>query len=116
MIARADLHRKGYGRAALVAFLSYIDNNWPSIAHEYPAGDSRFSEESFSKTLAYLRVKINHGNLGSIALFQSIGFETVSTVPNIFGEIEMRKNNLKPVQSSQWYEELTLLAYDDQVK
>ncbi|TKA76191.1 hypothetical protein B0A55_03089 [Friedmanniomyces simplex] len=35
MIARKDLHRQGYGRAALLTFTGYIIFHWPTIYLEY---------------------------------------------------------------------------------
>ncbi|KAK0318148.1 hypothetical protein LTR74_001044 [Friedmanniomyces endolithicus] len=35
MIARKDLHRQGYGRAALLIFMGYIIFHWPTICLEY---------------------------------------------------------------------------------
>ncbi|KAK1086842.1 hypothetical protein LTR33_001371 [Friedmanniomyces endolithicus] len=35
MIASKDLHRQGYGRAALLTFMGYIIFHWPAICLEY---------------------------------------------------------------------------------
>ena len=86
MIARKDLHRQGYGRAALLSFVGYILDSWAHIGAEY----SNSGSDDGSKSLDYLRVKINQSNARSIALFESIGFEQTATGANYFGEIELR--------------------------
>ena len=86
MIARKDLHRQGYGRAALLSFVGYILDSWAQLGAEYDnSGSNRVA-----KSLDYLRVKINQTNARSIALFESIGFEQTAAGANYFGEIELR--------------------------
>ena len=93
MIARKNLQRQGYGRAALLTFMFYVLSNWQQIAKEY-------SSDGFNvPNLSYLRVKINQSNQRSISLFQSIGFEMVGDGPNYFGEVELR-----------WQKDLATLA------
>lgn len=82
MIALKSHHRKGHGRASLLAFLSYILTNTTAILSEYTQGTSA--------TLNFLRVKINKDNVKSIALFESVGFERTSAEANHFGEVELR--------------------------
>ncbi|THY39674.1 hypothetical protein D6C98_09918 [Aureobasidium pullulans] len=65
MIALKSHHRKGHGRASLLAFLSYILTNSGAILSEYTQGTSGI--------LNFLRVKINKNNVKSIALFESVG-------------------------------------------
>ena len=50
MIARKDLHRQGYGRAALLSFTAYILDTWEHIAAEYSngAGDQTHRARSCS--------------------------------------------------------------------
>lgn len=82
MIALKSHHRKGHGRASLLAFLSYILTNSGAILSEYTQGTSGI--------LNFLRVKINKDNVKSIALFESVGFERTSAEANYFGEVELR--------------------------
>ncbi|THY43555.1 hypothetical protein D6C99_07048, partial [Aureobasidium pullulans] len=79
MIALKPHHRKGHGRASLLAFLSYILTNSGAILSEYTQGTSGI--------LNFLRVKINKDNVKSIALFESVGFERTSAEANYFGEV-----------------------------
>lgn len=83
MIARREFHRKGYGRAALVTFLEYVLGNWSAIGKEYSRGKT-------SPRLAFLRVKIQQSNVGSLRLFESVGFVRTAEEANYFGEVEMR--------------------------
>ena len=86
MIALKDLHRQGYGRAALLSFTTYILDTWTQIAAEYSSSAS----DQPPKSLQFLRVKINQSNARSIALFQSIGFVQTAAGANYFGEVELR--------------------------
>lgn len=86
MIARKDLHRQGYGRAALLSFTAYILDTWAHITAEYSNG----AGDQTPRPLQYLRVKINQSNARSIALFQSIGFVQTAAGANYFGEVELR--------------------------
>ncbi|GAB7332977.1 hypothetical protein MBLNU13_g04676t1 [Cladosporium sp. NU13] len=92
MIARKDLHRQGYGRAALLSFTAYILDTWAQIAAEY----SSSSGDQTPRPLGYLRVKINQSNARSIALFQSIGFVQTAAGANYFGEVELRWQPSRP--------------------
>ncbi|KAK5112960.1 hypothetical protein LTR62_003782 [Meristemomyces frigidus] len=99
MIGRRDLQRKGFGRAALLTFLDHILENWGAIYTEYrpDPGHDRTVAKTFSAErgkgvmqLAYLRAKIQESNVGSIALFESVGFVRTSARANYFGEVELR--------------------------
>ncbi|KAK5739404.1 hypothetical protein LTR17_005309 [Elasticomyces elasticus] len=112
MIARKDLHRQGYGRAALITFMGYILFHWPAIYLEYSSSQpkvpgtappvqhdeeaermAKFPACSASQPrpeLRYLRVKIQQSNQASIKLFESVGFTQTSAGANYFGEIELR--------------------------
>lgn len=106
MIARKDLHRQGYGRAALLAFLDYVLNSWDAISWEYGHGD-------IAKPLGYLRVKINQTNARSIALFEGIGF-TIAKEANYFGEVELRwQPDLKVLQTCKGWENAQVLHYSE---
>ncbi|KAI5206458.1 hypothetical protein E4T39_02513 [Aureobasidium subglaciale] len=82
MIAVKSQHRKGHGRASLLAFMHYILTNTTPILQEYSNGSPA--------TLNYLRVKISAENVKSIALFESAGFVRTSAEANYFGELELR--------------------------
>ncbi|KAF1824275.1 uncharacterized protein K489DRAFT_288854, partial [Dissoconium aciculare CBS 342.82] len=104
MIARKDLHRRGYGRAALLAFVDYTFAFWQGIGEAYArsthssdhgdqeGGTARSPRAPLQKKgkLRYLRVKINQMNEGSIRLFESVGFVRVGEEANYFGEVELR--------------------------
>lgn len=99
MIADKSSQRKGHGKTSLLIFLDYILEHWSLIGREFSSSPS-FSSSSASSTsfsaalvapqLAYLRVKVHETNVGSIRLFESVGFQRVSETANYFGEIEMR--------------------------
>ena len=109
MIARKDLHRQGYGRAALLAFMSYVLSNWQNIAYEF-VWDSPGS--STIPNLRYLRVKINQSNRRSISLFESVGFKLVGDGPNYFGEVELRwQQDIAWLTGLPWYEQPQQLQY-----
>lgn len=106
MIARRDLHRQGYGRAALLAFLSYIITSREHIATEYSQGDAQ------ARPLEYLRVRINQSNSRSIALFETTGFRATSQGANYFGEIEMRWTpNHRELEQTKGWERIKTLEY-----
>lgn len=93
MIARKDFRQKGYGRAALLTFLEYTISNWSLIGSEYgQQQDTATTEGDHAATpqLAFLRVKIHQTNLGSIRLFESVGFVRTVEDANYFGEVELR--------------------------
>lgn len=88
MLARKDLHRRGYATAALKAFMSYIFDSLPGILAEYAGATTTATPDAV--IMRILRVKIGQDNTRSIALFQKLGFEQVSDKANYFGEIELR--------------------------
>lgn len=101
MIADKSSQRKGHGKTSLLIFLDYILEHWSLIGREFSSSfsssSSSASSTSFSAAaafvapqLAYLRVKVHETNVGSIRLFESVGFQRVSETANYFGEIEMR--------------------------
>lgn len=110
MIARKDLHRQGYGRAALLSFMGYILDSWARIAAEY--GNGVGENVAAGRKLEYLRVKINQSNERSIALFKSVGFEQTAAGANYFGEVELR---WKPVREElvkgRGWEEVSVVKY-----
>ncbi len=87
MIAPTTARRKGYGRAAILTFLSYIEYHLDEILEEYRNGEE--GQESGKMNLLMLRVKIGGKNEKSIGLFEGIGFVKTSEGENYFGEVEM---------------------------
>lgn len=109
MIARKDLHRQGYGRAALLTFMEYVLANWQQVADEFV---SIAKESSNMPDLIHLRVKINESNQRSISLFWSVGFTLVGSGPNYFGEVELRwQPNMTSLVTLPWYEQPQQLEY-----
>lgn len=109
MIARKDLHRQGYGRAALLSFTAYILATWTQIAAEY---SNSSSEGHTPRSLQYLRVKINQSNARSIALFQSIGFVQTAAGANYFGEVELRwQPSRSELETRKGWEEPQVLEF-----
>ncbi|CAK7267098.1 hypothetical protein SEPCBS57363_002427 [Sporothrix epigloea] len=88
MIAGLDDRGKGYGRAAVTAFLHYIlQRQRKAILAE--------ASSALSQTSAVLRqlvVKIQATNAASIGLFSSLGFVQKGDV-NYFGEVELVRTN-----------------------
>jgi len=97
MVAKIEARRRGYGRAALSAFMAYIHRCMDDILAEYASafhnsnGEIRHGRER-KVEFSYFRVKIGKENSGSIALFSSLGFKKLTDEANYFGEIEMRRN------------------------
>lgn len=97
MIAPVEARRRGYGRAALLTFLMYMQKHLDEIIKEYSAGLEQESEEADGDRenckrkmrLLQLRVKIGSKNEKSINLFTSIGFFKVGEGENYFGEVEL---------------------------
>jgi RimJ/RimL family protein N-acetyltransferase len=87
MIAPTTARRKGYGRAAILTFLSYIENHLEEILEEYRSGVG--GQEAGKMKLLMLWVKISGKNEKSIGLFEGIGFVKTSEGENYFGEVEM---------------------------
>ncbi|RHZ72937.1 hypothetical protein CDV55_107220 [Aspergillus turcosus] len=89
MIADKVHQRKGYGRAALLAFLRYVLEHEGEILGEF-AGATTLPEMK-GRRFGALSVKIGKENEGSLALFESVGFCKVSEEPSYFGEFELRR-------------------------
>ncbi|SMQ52453.1 unnamed protein product [Zymoseptoria tritici ST99CH_3D7] len=91
MIANEKQQRKGYGRAAVLVFLEYILTHWRGIAEEYQSSvpAEKLAEEA-NLELAFLRVKVQQTNVGSLKLFEGVGFQKIAEEANYFGEVEMR--------------------------
>ncbi|KAK0636351.1 GNAT domain-containing protein [Bombardia bombarda] len=101
MIANARDRGRGVGRAAVLAFLKYMSQNREGILREYYAdyngaapaaagneeGRRSGSGEGPKLKFKALVAKIKEGNVKSIALFKSLGFEQEGEV-NYFGELK----------------------------
>lgn len=106
MIARKDLQQKGYGRAALLAFIDYIFTHWSFIAAEYAQA------QQSQPQLSFLRVKVQKGNAGSIRLFESVGFMRTVEEANYFGELELRwLPDLQALRSGKGWEGSVEMKY-----
>ncbi|KXT09374.1 hypothetical protein AC579_3828 [Pseudocercospora musae] len=125
MIARKDLKRQGHGRAALLTFLEYILANWSSIAAEYAQFQQQKQQDgaetqtpdtitTSTPKLSFLRVKINQTNIGSIKLFESVGFVRTVEDANYFGEIELRwLPDVTILRRQKGWEKASELAYQE---
>jgi len=90
MIAPTTHRRRGYGRAAVLTFLCYIEKHLEEILEEYRKGVVKEGGKDGGKMkLLMLRVKIGGKNEKSIGLFDGIGFVKTSEGENYFGEVEM---------------------------
>ncbi|TQS37780.1 hypothetical protein Golomagni_01735 [Golovinomyces magnicellulatus] len=108
MVAPLEARRHGYGRAAILCFLYYIQTHLDQLMTEYCG-----SKNSDSKTmhLLYLRVKIHSENINSIKLFESIGFHRVSDTADFFGEFEFKLENCTEPETTRLLEKFGIEAY-----
>ncbi|KAH9844410.1 METHIONYL-TRNA SYNTHETASE, mitochondrial [Teratosphaeria destructans] len=118
MIALPELRRMGYGRAALVVFMEYIWTHWGKISAEYHGHDRDHcttprgsGETSAMEGLQYLRVKIQESNVGSIKLFEGLGFAMMGSGANYFGEVELRMDAQKLAHLDR--QNMRLLDYEE---
>ncbi|KAL4787364.1 GNAT domain-containing protein [Aspergillus varians] len=99
MIAEKKDQGKGFGKAALLAFLRYVLGREGEVVGEFLSGGGGGGGEGTSKGklpvgFAALSVKIGQGNERSLKLFEGLGFRRVGEEPNYFGEWELRKTEL----------------------
>lgn len=85
MIADTANRSKGFGRAAVSAFLYYILRYLGPIMEEY---SQTMATGAGLGRLGLIMARIKVANVGSIGLFKSLGFERQGDV-NYFGEIKM---------------------------
>lgn len=91
MIAERSEQRKGYGRAALLAFLNYIMRHENDLLREFHAAQARDAPPTPSlDRFDHFAVKIGQTNHRSIALFEGLRFCKTSDSPSYFGEYELR--------------------------
>ncbi|GAB7359294.1 hypothetical protein MBLNU230_g5947t1 [Neophaeotheca triangularis] len=116
MVAKPECRRMGYGRAAVRVFLGFVVANWEGLVAENRAWrvakGERGGQGEGVGTCCFV-VKMKEGNVGSIALFESLGFVMKGEGANYFGEVEMR---LRPTEewvqgAKKWYEECEVLEY-----
>ncbi|KAK8255124.1 N-acetyltransferase [Phyllosticta capitalensis] len=86
MVASKMHQGRGFGRAVLDAFLTYVRRNLDAVLGEFAASLPGGRPAS----LKYLRVKIGAENERSVRLFEKLGFVKVAESPNYFGELELR--------------------------
>ncbi|KAH8908455.1 hypothetical protein BR93DRAFT_893705 [Coniochaeta sp. PMI_546] len=86
MIADEANRSQGFGRAAVTALLYYITRHSEAIMAEYVRGLEPAA--AAAGQLVRIMAKIKAENVGSMALFRSLGFEQQGEV-NYFGEIKM---------------------------
>ena len=86
MIADVKDRAKGMGKGVVMAFLQYIFRNLEGVLGEYAWAQE--GERKGAPRLKMLMVKIKAENVGSIKLFQGLGFTQEGDV-NYFGEVKM---------------------------
>ncbi|KMK54541.1 DNA polymerase delta subunit 2 [Aspergillus fumigatus Z5] len=93
MIAEKASQRRGYGRAALLAFLRYVLEHEVDIVGEFVRGTGAGATLPGRTDWKFgaLSVKIGKENGRSLALFESVGFCKVSEEPSYFGEFELKR-------------------------
>lgn len=112
MIADHKNRGRGMGRAAVTAFLWFIQKNAAGILAEYAAGEGLDGQARRPLVFKELVVKIKASNEGSIALFKGLDFQQRGAV-NYFGEIEMVLSDLDKdtenakIREVEGYRELT---------
>jgi hypothetical protein len=122
MIAPTSHRRRGYGRAAILAFLCYIERHLDEVLEEYRKGVvGEGGKDGGKMKLLMLRVKIGGKNVKSIGLFEGIGFVKTDEGENYFGEVELafegvvgggRVGKLLEKFGIEGYEELGYLDHD----
>lgn len=85
MVADQINRSKGFGRAAVMSLLHYVVRHSKAVMDEYLRGAQ---PQATAGRLVLVMARINAENVGSIALFRSLGFEQQGEV-NYFGEIKM---------------------------
>ncbi|KAL4998762.1 GNAT domain-containing protein [Aspergillus recurvatus] len=95
MIAEKKDQGRGFGKAALLAFLAYVLKREREVLGEFVAGDEEAKRVMGGKVnelkFGALSVKIGQVNERSLKLFEGLGFRKVGDGPNYFGEWELRR-------------------------
>ncbi|KAI5306665.1 60S ribosomal protein L38 [Ascosphaera pollenicola] len=92
MIAERKNQNCGYGRSALLCFMHYVLQNEDTIVREFLKSRNYNPPPEIPQRLAFFCGKIGAANVGSIRLFESLGFKKIRDEPNFFGEFELRKS------------------------
>ncbi|KAH0542234.1 hypothetical protein FGG08_003356 [Glutinoglossum americanum] len=108
MIAEEDMRGKGLGRAGLLAFLKFVTEHLEEILKEFQGG-----EKGEEEGLEYMRVRISEGNIKSIRLFESLGFQKIREEPNFFGEVELRTRGLTVARVDALLERYSIAGYQE---
>lgn len=98
MIAEKSNQRRGFGKAALLAFMKYIAERQELICGEFVGSldeEMKGKLEDRAEKFACLSVKIGKENERSLNLFEGLGFVKVEEEPNFFGEFELRRADLE---------------------
>ena len=82
-IAEKQDRRKGYGRAATLAFLNYILHHESGLIRELHTSLHNAHRLVLQSKLSHLEVNIIPDDRGSIALFESMGFSRVGETPSL---------------------------------
>jgi DNA polymerase delta subunit 2 len=112
MVAEKQNQGKGFGRAALLAFLGYILARQDGIVDEFLQAEKKHVPNS-KKEISYFSVKIGQTNTRSIALFESLGFTKVTLEPNYFGELELRRADLDAANLEQMLDRFAVTGYQE---
>lgn len=108
MIAEKVNQRRGFGKAALLAFMRYIVERQGEICGEFVGsldGEMKGKLEDRGDRFACLSVKIGKENERSLRLFEGMGFAKVEEEANCFGEFELRRVDLG-VEGVEGYKEV----------
>ncbi|KAI5300070.1 hypothetical protein KEM55_000206, partial [Ascosphaera atra] len=94
MIAMRSDQKCGYGRSALLCFLRYLLRHEDVIVRYFLESQGFKPPVARERPLrlAYLYIKVGAGNVGSIRLFESLGFTKIRETPDVFGELELRRD------------------------
>lgn len=88
MIAGSGDRGKGFGKAAVGAFLEFVTRNRVGILHEYFTATPAPQDGTRRPEIREFVARIQASNRGSLALFAGFGFRQRGEV-NYFGEVEM---------------------------
>lgn len=88
MIAPKEFRSKGYGRAAILVMMSYVEAHTAEIVAEFWKSKDCENIRRRTAVVMGLKVKIGVTNVPSVKLFASLDFVQVGEA-NYFGEVEM---------------------------
>jgi GNAT superfamily N-acetyltransferase len=102
MIAEKDEQGKGYGRAALLAFLVYVISHQKDIVDEFLQSRTWSIAATAASGINNFTAKIGKNNMRSLSLFEGLGFSKVSEEPSYWGEYELRRHGLALAALKEW--------------